>query len=276
LVASGGTTGKPAALLAAMKSRDGQLGTLASTTPRRFGYVPPVATFAQPEPRSARQPGETSWIRNSKLAFACFGFFALFLVAQSLTGWRAYDADQRQHGEPTVGYLSYLTTGHFVEATFENWESEFLQMAAFVLLTAFLVQKGSAESKPEGGGPSDEDPRLHRDEPDAPWPVRRGGVWLKLYENSLLIAFVILFAGSIAGHALGGAREYSSEQQAHGAHPVGAWEFVRTSEFWFQSFQNWQSEFLAVGSIVVLSIMLRQRGSPESKPVHAPVDETGA
>ena len=98
---------------------------------------------------------------------------------------------------------------------------------------------------------------------------------MKLYENSLLTAFVVLFVASIVGHALGGAREYSAEQQAHGAQPVGAWEFARTSEFWFQSFQNWQSEFLAVASIVVLSIMLRQRHSPESKPVHAPVDETG-
>ena len=184
----------------------------------QFGYVSPVATSAQPE---SRQRGGSSWIRNSKLAFACFGLFAVFLVAQSVTGWRSYDADQQQHGEPTVGYLSYLTTGHFVEATFENWESEFLQMAAFVLLTAFLVQKGSAESKPEEGGPSDEDPRSHRDDPDAPWPVRRGGVWLKLYENSLLTAFVVLFVGSIVGHALGGAREYSAEQQAHGAEPVG-------------------------------------------------------
>jgi hypothetical protein len=218
---------------------------------------------------------DRGWLRNSKLAYACFALFALFLVAQSLTGWRAYDADQRDHHEPTVGYARYLTTGHFVEATFENWESEFLQMAAFVLLTVFLVQRGSAESKADGGNPSDEDPASHAGDPDAPWPVRRGGLALTLYENSLLIAFAVLFVGSVIGHALGGAREYSAEQQAHGGAAVGVGMFMTTSSFWFQSFQNWQSEFLAVGAIVVLSIFLRQRGSPESKPVHAPHAQTG-
>jgi hypothetical protein len=223
-----------------------------------------------------RAPQDPSgWLRNSKLSIACFGLFFVFWAAQSVTGWHAYDADQREHGEATVSFGSYLTTGHFVEATFENWESEFLQMAAFVVLTVLLVQKGSAESKQEHGDATEEDPRRHQDDPDAPWPVRRGGIWLKLYENSLMIAFVVLFLGSIAGHALGGAREYSAEQQAHGGAAVSASQFVRTSQFWFESFQNWQSEFLAVGAIVVLTIVLRQRGSAESKPVHAPVDETG-
>jgi len=223
-----------------------------------------------------RRRSDGGWLRNSKLAFACFGLFLVFLLAQSVTGWRTYDADQTEHGEPAVSYPEYLTTGHFVEATFENWESEFLQMGAFVLLTAFLIQKGSAESKQEDGDPHDEDPRLHRDDSDAPWPVRRGGWWLRVYENSLFIAFVVLFLGSMLGHALGGAAEYSSEQVAHGQPAVGVWEFVRTSQFWFESFQNWQSEFLAVASIVVLTIVLRQRGSPESKPVHEPVDATGS
>ena len=232
--------------------------------------LPPANTTSE---AGATQDG--GWLRNSKLAYACFGLFALFLVAQSLTGWRAYDADQREHHEPTVSYAGYLTTGHFVEATFENWESEFLQMAAFVLLTVFLVQRGSAESKQEGEDPSDEDPASHADDPDAPWPVRRGGLALKLYENSLLLAFAVLFVASVIGHALGGAREYSAEQQAHGGTAVSPGRFMTTSSFWFQSFQNWQSEFLAVGAIVVLSIFLRQRGSPESKPVHAPNTQTG-
>ena len=108
-----------------------------------------------------------------------------------------------------------------------------------------------------------------------PWPVRRGGLWLALYENSLLIAFVVTFLASFVGHAVSGAHEYTAEQHEHGALGVGAWQFVRTSQFWFQSFQNWQSEFLAVGSIVVLSIFLRQRGSTESKPVHVPHATTG-
>jgi hypothetical protein len=148
-------------------------------------------------------------------------------------------------------------------------------MAAFVVLTIFLIQKGSAESKTPKRDDVDEDPRRHRGDPDAPWPVRRGGVWLTLYKNSLLIAFVVLFLGSMIGHALGGTAEYNADQVEHGEPRVSVVEFVRTSEFWFQSFQNWQSEFLAVGSIVVLTIFLRQQGSSESKPVHAPHDQTG-
>jgi hypothetical protein len=223
-----------------------------------------------------REPARSDsfWSRNA-LSLACFGFFAVILVAQSLTGWRSAAADAVQHGEPEFGYWTYLTTGHFAEATFENWESEFLQMAAFVLLTAYLIQRGSGESKQERDDPRDEDPRLHRNDPDAPWPVRRGGVWLYLYERSLFIAFSVLFIASFVGHAVAGAHEYTAEQHEHGEPGIGAWQFVRTAEFWFQSFQNWQSEFLAVGAIVVLTVFLRQRGSAESKPVHEPHRKTG-
>jgi Domain of unknown function (DUF6766) len=215
------------------------------------------------------------FLRRNALGVACFAIFAVFLIAQSLTGWRSSVADAVQHGEAGFTYWRYLTTGHFAEATFENWESEFLQMGAFVLLTVFLLQRGSGESKKEHEDPRDEDPRAHRDDPDAPWPVRRGGPWLAVYENSLLIAFGVLFIGSFVGHAIAGSHEYSSEQHEHGAAGVSPWQFVRMSEFWFQSFQNWQSEFLAVGTIVVLSVFLRQRGSAESKPVHAPTRKTG-
>ena len=105
---------------------------------------------------------------------------------------------------------------------------------------------------------------------NAPWPVRRGGVALKIYENSLALAFVVLFVGSFIGHAVGGVKDYNAELAAHGERVVSTWGYVTGSRFWFESFQNWQSEFLAVFAIVVLSIFLRQRGSPESKPVAAP------
>ena len=222
----------------------------------------------------SRSRREGFWSRNA-LSLACFAIFAVALVAQSLTGWRTSVADATQHGEAAFSYWNYLTTSHFFEATFENWESEFLQMGAFVLLTVYLLQRGSGESKQEGDDPRDEDPRRHRNDPDVPWPVRRGGAWLYLYERSLLIAFAVLFLGSFVGHAVAGAHEYTAEQHAHGESGLGAWQFVRTAEFWFQSFQNWQSEFLAVGTIVVLTVFLRQRGSAESKPVHAPHRETG-
>ena len=217
---------------------------------------------------------ESFWSRNA-LSLACFAIFFVALVAQSLTGWRTSVADAVQHGAAEFSYWTYLTTGHFAEATFENWESEFLQMAAFVILTAYLVQRGSGESKKERDDPRDENPRRHRDDPDVPWPVRRGGAWLYLYERSLFIAFSLLFIASFVGHAIAGAHEYSAEQHEHGNPGIGAWQFARTAEFWFQSFQNWQSEFLAVGAIVVLTVFLRQRGSAESKPVHEPHRTTG-
>ena len=215
-------------------------------------------------------------LRENSLSIVLFGLFAVSLLGQSLTGWHAYDAEQREHHEPTVGFGTYLTTGHFVEATFENWESEFLQMASYVLLTIWLVQKGSSESKPLAGDPEkDADPRSGSDPVRAPGSVKRGGWRLVLYENSLGIALILLFILSFLLHAFGGAREYSAEQVAHGQEPVSTVGFVKTSTFWFQSFQNWQSEFVAVGGIVVLTIFLRQRGSPESKPVAAPHTETG-
>jgi uncharacterized protein (DUF486 family) len=215
-------------------------------------------------------------LRDNGLSIVLFGLFAIFLIGQGLTGWRTYNAEQGERREPTVGLGSYLTTGHFAEATFENWESEFLQMAAYVMLTIWLVQKGSSESKPPRGDPEkDADPRSESDTATAPGPVRRGGWQLVLYENSLGIVLALLFVLSFVLHALGGAREYSAEQVAHGQQAVSTLRFVTTSTFWFQSFQNWQSEFVAVGSIVVLTIFLRQRGSPESKPVAAPHDETG-
>jgi hypothetical protein len=217
------------------------------------------------------------FVRDNSLSLVMFGLFAFFLIAQSITGFAVYNDDQREHGETTISYPDYLRSGHFIEATFENWESEYLQMAAYVLFTVFLVQRGSSESKdPDKDESVDEDPWQARDSPDAPWAVRYGGPVLKLYEHSLALALFLLFLISFALHAIGGAQEYSQEQLAHGGHAVSTWEFLHTSEFWFQSFQNWQSEFLAVFSLVALSIFLRQRGSPESKPVAAAHSETGS
>jgi hypothetical protein len=219
--------------------------------------------------------GERSFWNRNALTIVCASIFLVLLLAQSLTGWQADNDELVEHGEEAVSWLTYLGSGGFAEATFENWESEFLQMAAFVLLTVFLVQKGSPESKEEGHDERDDDPAEHRDDPDAPWPVRRGGIWLKLYENSLLIAFALLFLLSIVGHAVGGAAEHSEQQELHGEQPVSVAEYVTTDQFWFESFQNWQSEFLAVFSISFLAIWLRQRGSAESKPVYAPHHQTG-
>ena len=216
------------------------------------------------------------FLRENGLSIVAFALFTFCLVGQALTGEREYNSDQAAHGQPAVALGEYLRTGHFVEAVFENWESEFLQMAMFVVLTAVLRQKGSPESKKlDGKEPVDEDPREARGRPDAPWPVRRGGVALRVYEHSLTLALALLFLASFWLHALGGVREYNEEQVAHGSDVVSALGYVATSRFWFESFQNWQSEFFSVAVLVMLSIVLRQRGSAQSKPVASPHSETG-
>ena len=214
-------------------------------------------------------------LRDNGLSITMFALFLIFLVAQSIAGFRANNSDNEEHGQPPESYGQYLTSGAFVEATFENWESEFLQLGAYVLLTALLIQKGSPESRNPDGDETDADPRAHRDDPDAPGPVRRGGLALTFYEHSLSIALFALFVVSFVLHALGGHAEFNQEQLEHGQAAVSLWSFVTSSQFWFQSMQNWQSEFLAVAALIVLSIFLRQRGSPESKPVAAPHAKTG-
>jgi hypothetical protein len=215
-------------------------------------------------------------LRNNGLSIAMFGAFIVFQVGLSIAGHRLYNQEQQEHSEPQVSYAEYLQSAAFWEATSENWESEFLQMAAYVFLTAFLFQWGSSESKKiDEEEAVDRDPRLAQNKRDAPWPVRRGGVALVIYEHSLTLAFLALFAISFAMHVISGARHYSQEQMAHGQSGVTAWEYLGTSQLWFESLQNWQSEFLAIGMMVVLSIVLRQRGSPESKPVDSPHSATG-
>jgi hypothetical protein len=217
------------------------------------------------------------WIHEHGLLLANLGLFLVFFVGMALSGARAYSADQVEHHQAAVSLWSYLHTGDFVEATFENWESEFLQMGMYVVLTAYLFQRGSSESKPlDRDAPQDTDPRAADLRKPVPWPVRRGGLVLTLYENSLPGLFFLLFAASIALHAAGGARAYSADQQTHGLPTVSLWGYVHTSQFWFESFQNWQSEFLAVAVIVGGSVYLRQRGSAESKPVAEPHQATGA
>jgi hypothetical protein len=215
-------------------------------------------------------------LRENGLSIVLLLLFLLFWFGQSMVGHREHNSEQRDHGQPEVAYLSYLQSAHFWEATAENWESEFFQMFGYVILTAFLYQKGSSESKKPGEPePVDRDPRLHKRR-DAPWPVHRGGLVLKLYENSLSLALLLFFLVSITMHAVSGAGVYNNEQAAHGQpERLSFLQYAGTSRFWFESFQNWQSEFLAIASMVWLAVYLRQRWSPESKPVHAPHGETG-
>jgi hypothetical protein len=226
----------------------------------------------------AASKSKRGFLHRNGLSIVWIGlFFLTFMAGQTIFGQHEYNEDQREHGKPEVTFVDYLTTPHFVEATMENWESEFLQMFLFIILTAFLYQKGSAESKKlDEEEAVDRDPRASKNKADAPWPVRKGGVILKFYENSLSLAFLTLFLASFFLHAAAGARNYNEEQADHGRNEnVTTLQYIGTSRFWFESLQNWQSEFLSVGAMVLLSIWLRQRGSPESKPVDAPHAETG-
>lgn len=214
------------------------------------------------------------WLYENGLTIAAMAIFLAALVGQVVTGHLEHNAQQRAHGAAVVSLTAYLGSGHFIEALFENWESEFLQMAAFVVLTATLRQKGSPESKAlEGEEAVDEDPRHARMRRDLPWPVRRGGLALRLYEHSLSLALLALFALSFVMHAVGGRMEYNAEQLAHGEASVSTLGYIATARFWFESFQNWQSEFFSVAVLILLTIWLRQRGSSQSKPVATPHGE---
>jgi hypothetical protein len=204
-----------------------------------------------------------TFLRDNGLTIALCGLFVFAIVAMSLTGWSAYNTVLIEHGEVPLELLGYLQSGHFVSAVFENWESEFLQMAAYVMLTAFLFQRGSAESR---------DPDRPEDAPSTPPP---SSLTTFLHAYSLGIALAGLFLASFVLHLWGSHRAAEAEAALHGTPRQSLIAHFGDMEFWFESFQNWQSEFLATAALVVLSIVLRFRGSPESKHVAASNAETG-
>lgn len=210
-------------------------------------------------------------LRLNGLSIALIGLFlATYAGGQALSGWHSHNEERLDHNEPPLDLARYLLSAHFLEATAENWESEFLQMFVYVCLTAYLYQRGSAESKNP-----DEPPEEIRASPDSPWPVRKGGVWLKLYSHSLSLSLALLFLISFWLHACGSVRLENEERARLGQTPYSMGDHLAGAKFWFESFQNWQSEFLAIASMVILSIFLREKNSPESKPVAAPHHETG-
>ncbi|WP_201986750.1 DUF6766 family protein [Hymenobacter rubidus] len=223
-----------------------------------------------------QRPASPFWrfLYENSLLLVIAGLVLLSLAGQFVTGWHEYNDDLKEMGLAALTATQYFRSGHFLEATFENWESEFLQMALYVLLTVWLRQRGSSESK-KLYEEEEVDAEPDTSKKDAPWPVRQGGWVLVLYRNSLSIAFFVLFLASVWLHAKGGAEVFSIEQVHDGKAPSSTLEYMGTSRFWFESLQNWQSEFLSILSIVGLSIFLRQHGSPESKPVDASHAETG-
>ncbi|WP_276875607.1 DUF6766 family protein [Chryseobacterium joostei] len=212
-----------------------------------------------------------SFFYRNSLSIVLLTLMIIFLTGQFFTGLKTENKELMENGQPVLKISEYIHSGHFIQATFENWESEFLQMMLYILLTVSLRQKGSSESKSMTDKEKvDEEPVAHS---RAPWPVKKGGIWLKLYKHSLSLAFAILFLASFVFHFYGSFTAFNDEQMIKSKPAVTALQYISESRFWFESFQNWQSEFLAVASIVILSIWLREKGSPESKPVDTPYDE---
>lgn len=216
-----------------------------------------------------------NFFRNNSLTIVFSLMFVISFFLQSITGFRQYNQKQQEAGAAKISYGHYFSTGHFIEATFENWESEFLQMAMFVTLSMFLYQKGSSQSKDpdkKAEVESESAPKRRK----APWPVKKGGFVLSLYKYSLGYALFLLFILSFLMHWYGSLKGYNHQQMLKGLNTQTAFEYLTNSKLWFESFENWQSEFLSIVSLSVLSIFFRQKDSPQSKPVDAPDSKTGA
>lgn len=216
------------------------------------------------------------FFKNNGLTIVLLLLFAASIIGQWITGWHFENEELAQHGEQAVTLGEYATDPHFIATVFENWESEFLQMSAYVVLTAFLFQRGSAESSDPDAPPRDADLAKQASKPGAPKILHKGPFLRGLYAHSLGITLLLLFAGSFFLHWKYSAAEAAAEARMHGEIPLTMGQYLWNAQLWFESFQNWQSEFLSTAVLVVLSIFLRQKESPESKPVAAPHGQTGA
>jgi hypothetical protein len=211
-------------------------------------------------------------LRDNGLTLVLLLMFAVSLGGQWLTGWQVENEDLQRHGAASIGPAAFLASAPFLSALFENWESEFLQMAVYVVLTACLVQRGSSESRDPDAPTRDE---LPSNDPDAPRLAKAQGWAGWLYAHSLGIVLILLFLASFALHWSFSASAAAEDATAHGEGAKSVLAYVADPQLWFESFQNWQSEFLSTAVLVVLSIFLRQKNSPESKPVAAPHSKTG-
>jgi hypothetical protein len=219
------------------------------------------------------------WLFEQSLTLFFLTIFLLALVGQSIAGFFAYNDEQRAHDEQAISYGRYLVSSDFGGNVMENWQSEFLQFTLIILATVWLVQRGSTESKKieEAGPETDKDAKVGRNAPkEAPRWAKARGIRLKLYENSLGFAMLLVFFGALLAQSLTNWTMFNDEQTAHGEMAVSWARYVREPDFWNRTLQNWQSEFLAVATMAAFSIYLRQRGSAESKPVGAPHEETGS
>ncbi|MCJ8157077.1 DUF6766 family protein [Sphingomonas sp. LaA6.9] len=215
-------------------------------------------------------------LRDNSLTLILLLLFAISLIGQWLAGWHFNNSELVRHHQSEIGPVAFLRDPLFLSSVFENWESEFLQMSAYVMLTAVLMQRGSAESRDPDAPLRDGDLAKQARKAGAPAILRAGALWRWLYARSLGIVLFMLFGASFTLHLVYSAQAAAAEAAQHGdtAEPIHAYLF--SAQLWFESFQNWQSEFLSTAVLIVLSIFLRQRESPESKPVAAPHSQTGA
>ncbi|MBW9093761.1 hypothetical protein JNB62_08715 [Microbacterium jejuense] len=216
-------------------------------------------------------------IRDNGLSIAFGVLFVLALAGQSVAGWFENNERLQQHGLPTEGFGAFVTSSEFVVDVAENWQSEFLQFFLFIAATIWFIQRGSPESKKpgdEGLGTDEEQLVGEHARPDSPEWARVRGIRRTLFSNSLLIVMGTVFVLSWLAQSLAGTVVANSENAEHGLPPMSWVEYLGTPDFWNRTLQNWQSEFLAVGCMIALSIFLRQRGSSESKPVGAPHQES--
>jgi uncharacterized protein DUF6766 len=218
------------------------------------------------------------FIRTNSLALVLAALFLFSVGGQSYTGWKSYDAEQQAHHDSTVSYPRYLVSSDFYDNVMSNWQSEFLQISLYVMFAVWFRQRGSAESRDPDDpirDPDEEEMLGRHLRKNSPKWARLGGWRLRIYQNSLLISMGILFFLSWFAMAVTQHNVYNADQLAHHQATVSLTSFFGSAYFWNETFQNWQSEFLAVGVFAVATIFLRQRGSTESKPVGAPHDETG-
>ena len=215
------------------------------------------------------------FFRNNGLTIVLLLLFAGSILGHLLAGWHVANSDAARHGQKIMTLSAYAISADFMSSVFENWESEFLQMSAYVMLTAMLFQRGSSESKDPDGAPRDQHLEQQAMKSGAPAILRWGPVWRALYARSLGIALFVLFLLSFIVHWTQSAAVAAQEALEHGEVAPTVWGYLGDPQLWFESFQNWQSEFLSTAVLVVLSIFLRQRESPESKLVAAPHANTG-
>jgi hypothetical protein len=218
------------------------------------------------------------FLHDQSLGLVLLAMTLLILGGQTYVGYRDYDEQQMQMHAPLVSYGRYLVSSDLWDNVMSNWQSEFLQIALYVMFAVWFRQRGSAESR----GLQDQEKSSAEHEmlgahlrPDSPRWARAGGWRLRIYSNSLLLSMLVLFVLSWLAMAVTERNVFNDQQQFFHQPAVSFGQFVQTSYFWNRTLQNWQSEFLAIGVFAVTTIYLRQRGSTESKPVGAPHDSTG-